>query len=37
MPRKRAKIDNHNEADEVLRLYQKEKIVWKKERLLTIK
>lgn len=37
MPRKRAKIDNHNEADEVLRLYQKEKIVWRKERLLTIK
>lgn len=37
MARKRAQLDFKNEADEVSRLFKSEKVLWKKERLQTIK
>lgn len=37
MARTRGKIDNLNEADQVIALYKSEKVAWKKERLLAIK
>ena len=37
MARKRAQLDYRNEANEVAMLFGKEKEVWKKERLQTLK
>lgn len=37
MARTRGKLDHKNEAQEVVNRYRTEKVVWKKERLLTIK